>query len=530
MEEQVFSFKETLRVILRRPRILVALGLVGLLAGLALALAMPAYSSAKTLLLLPPQGAAYGGVAGPSAQTDVEIASSATVLEPAAKSVGLKLPYATLQKRVTITSVTGSIIQIVAKSSSPSQAIRLANAVGDQFIAYSNNQTSLYKTASQSALQQQLKNLNSEIANVSSEIKNTQTAMASLPASSKLYTSDQQLVTQLNAELGNDNTQLRSLTNEINQVNISAGTSASIGVTTLQQASTATPPAATRFVEDAGIGLGIGLLIGLIAAFAVGRRDRKLRERDAIADAAGAPVIASVSVPRATGSQALLSLLDHYDPSVPDKAALRRLLDELGVSARHHPDGSQSQNGSHKSREPIDVSVMVIAGDDKAVAAAAEVPAFAAKLGMPVALVVAGSTESTQQLSIACAARDPLDIGAPKPNLLTYASAPGKQPAGVQLAVTVEVIDPVTIDVADSQSDSFETDRPASLLVVSAGYAEREEIEVVALSAHHRGRPLVGVLVADPDPSDKSSGQAIAAGRVLPGARGQLTALRRASR
>jgi hypothetical protein len=259
-------------------------------------------------------------------------------------------------------------------------------------------------------------------------------------------------------------------------------------------------------------------------------------------------VLASLTADRRHKSEDLIGLLDHFEPSVIDKANLRRLIDELGVERRtirgetsssrngssaHHENGSSGhhENGSSVHHEGVGVHAIVLAGDDRAVAAAAELPAFAASLGLPVALVVVGSSSSTQQLAIACAARDPLAVDAPRPNLLTYATAPGKAPGGVALAVTLEVVDPVSLDVADIEPTPGLPGRlESALLVVSSGYAKREDLEVVALAAEHHGRPLVGVVVADPEPSDKTSGLQQPRRQIGPNGPRQLAALRSANR
>jgi hypothetical protein len=253
-------------------------------------------------------------------------------------------------------------------------------------------------------------------------------------------------------------------------------------------------------------------------------------------------VLASLTTVRGSKSEDLLQLLENFRPSVSNKANLRRLLDELGVhkiGARTElipsqngttgQNGSPVQNGS-SHHEAVDVSAFVLAGDDKAVVAITELPAFAASLGLPVALVVDGSNTSTEQLAIACAARDPLDLAAPRPNLLTYASAPTKAPEGVSLTVTVEVVDPATLDVSDDNINETPDRLQNALLVVSSGFATPEDLEVVALASEHHGRPLVGVVVADPERSDKTSGQQQP--RRVMGLHGprQLSALRSATR
>ena len=54
--------------------------------------------------------------------------------------------------------------------------------------------------------------------------------------------------------------------------------------------------AVVRLVVAGVLGALAGLLAGVVVALAVGRGDRRLRERDEIADAIGVPVLASVPV------------------------------------------------------------------------------------------------------------------------------------------------------------------------------------------------------------------------------------------
>ena len=53
---------------------------------------------------------------------------------------------------------------------------------------------------------------------------------------------------------------------------------------------------AVRLLITGGLGALLGALIGAIVVLAIGRNDRRLRERDEIADAIGVPVLASIPV------------------------------------------------------------------------------------------------------------------------------------------------------------------------------------------------------------------------------------------
>jgi capsular polysaccharide biosynthesis protein len=548
VDEQILSFKESLRVVLRYRRVAAVIALVGLLVGIAYGVSQPALASAKAEVLLPPSaGNSSSGLPTQGIATDVEIATTPGILNPAAKEAGVSLPYTTLVHRVTVTGITVTLLQIVAKSSSEGQAERLANDVATTFVNYASSQSSLIANAAVDGWTQQENLYQSELATQQGQLKKDEATLAAQPQGSQGQTDYTSVVASDTSLLYSTQEQIKNLKTEIALAGVS-GSSPSAGASIAQSATTATRPSVLRIPKLGIIGLLGGLLIGIVVAFGVGRKDRRLRQRDEIAHAAGAPVLASLTAVRRHKSEDLIGLLDHFEPSVIDKANLRRLIDELGVerqtsrgetstsrngSSTHHENGSSGhhENGSSVHHEGVGVHAIVLAGDDRAVAAAAELPAFAASLGLPVALVVVGSSSSTQQLAIACAARDPLAVDAPRPNLLTYATAPGKAPGGVALAVTLEVVDPVTLDVADIEPTPGLPGRlESALLVVSSGYAKREDLEVVALAAEHHGRPLVGVVVADPEPSDKTSG--LQQPRRLIGSNGprQLAALRSANR
>jgi capsular polysaccharide biosynthesis protein len=549
VDEQILSFKESLRVVLRYRRVAAVIALVGLLFGIAYGASQPALTSAKAEVLLPPSaGNSSSGLPTQGIATDVEIATTPAILNPAAKEAGVSLPYTTLVHRVTVTGVTVTLLQIVAKSSSAAQAERLANDVATTFVNYASNQSTLIASSAVDGWTAQETLYQNELAAQQGQLKKDEATLAAQPPGSSGQTEYTSVVASDTSLLDSTLEQIKNLKTEIALAGVS-GSSPSAGASIAQSATTAIPPSVLRIPKLGIIGLLGGLLVGIVVAFGVGRKDRRLRQRDEIAHAAGAPVLASLTAVRRHKSEDLIGLLDHFEPSVIDKANLRRLIDELGVERRpirgetsssrngsssaHHENGSSAhhENGSSVHHEGVGVHVIVLAGDDRAVAAAAELPAFAASLGLPVALVVVGSSSSTQQLAIACAARDPLAVDAPRPNLLTYATAPGKAPGGVTLAVTLEVVDPVTLDVADIEPTPGLPGRlESALLVVSSGYAKREDLEVVALAAEHHGRPLVGVVVADPDPSDKTSG--LQQPRRLIGSNGprQLAALRSANR
>jgi capsular polysaccharide biosynthesis protein len=509
VEEQALNLKESFRVVLRYRRAVAICAAAGLVLGVVAAAVLPSYSTAKSVILLPPSPVNSSGTPTRNIQDDVALALSPLILTPAAKAAHIDLPIQTLQKRLTVSAVSGTddVISIVAKGTSGAQAIVLANAVANQFLAYSASAASNLDVTTEQNLQVEVNELTSDISGLKTQVTNDTNVVRTTTDPQTHEAAQQALDSALSAE-NYESQNLQTLKTELGNIKQASGAQA-LDAEIIQKATAAQDPSKRTFLEFGGIGLVAGLLVGIVAAFVRGRKDRRLRRRDEIARAAGVAVLASVSASPKKTSEDLLGILEHFEPSVGDKAAMRRLMDELGVP-RHavHPPAGASQNGSSAPHQGVDLTAFVLAGDAKAITAAAELPAFAATLGMRVALVVGGDDPATRQLSVACAARDALDPGATRPNFLTYASSPGNPPEGVDFAVRIEVVNPVTVDVADWDSPKTTSDRISStVLILSSGYATPEEVEVIAIAAEHHGQPLVGVVVADPEPSDRTAGQ-----------------------
>jgi hypothetical protein len=261
-----------------------------------------------------------------------------------------------------------------------------------------------------------------------------------------------------------------------------------------------------RIPVIAAVGAVSGLLVGALIAFILGRRDRRLRRRDDISAAAGAPVMASLSAQRPKTEGDWLHLLENWQPSVPDRAHLHRLLDALGVR-----DSAPKLQLALRSAEPpdepgVDVTIIGLVGDRRALAAAPEVAAFAAGLGLPTAFAVHGDHESTEALRQACAARHQ-PPRTPKGNLLTYERPPELMPDNVALTVTFRLVSADPLDMMSYLDAGVTTSRPMiTLLAVSTRQAMANELDFVAATLGKHGLHLSGVLVVDPDPSDTTAG------------------------
>lgn len=271
----------------------------------------------------------------------------------------------------------------------------------------------------------------------------------------------------------------------------------------------ATPATGTslyvRMAETAGVGLVPGLLIGIIIALAIGRSDRRLRERDQIADSIGIPVLASVSAEHPRDAAGWARLLDRYEPRLVDAWHLRKALFQLGLIGMN--PGSSGGTGGSADDSGSTLAVLSLASDQRALALGPQLAAFAASLGIPTALVVGPqqSENVTATLHAACAAAPPLRSG----NLLVAVTDHDNIGllTGVALTVTVGVVDGESPKVADTMRAT------TTVLGVSAGAATAEQLARVATSAAVDDRDIAGILVADPDPADQTTGRMPQVGR-----------------
>jgi len=244
--------------------------------------------------------------------------------------------------------------------------------------------------------------------------------------------------------------------------------------------------------ELAGLGALAGVVLGLIVVVAIGRTERRLRERDEIAGAIGAPVLASVPVLHPSGTAAWARLLESYEPGVVHAWSLLRALRQVGV-----------RDGRRGGGAGVCLMVMSLSADRRALALGPQLAVYAASLGVPTTLLIGPQQvpDATAALSAACTT---VAAGSRKPGSLQIAV--GDYPeagwlSGGGLTVVVAVV--------DSRNPRLAAAMPATATVlgVSAGAATAEQLARVALSINGAGVDITGILVADPDPADRTTGR-----------------------
>jgi capsular polysaccharide biosynthesis protein len=259
----------------------------------------------------------------------------------------------------------------------------------------------------------------------------------------------------------------------------------------LDSASTAArTPLSSRLLLYGGLGALLCGLIGSIIALSIDRSDRKLWERDVIADSIGVPVLASVPVAHPSSAAGWRKLLEGYDPGVVHGWTLRKAL--------HHLDLIDVRGGRGAS-----LTVLSLSSDPGAVALGPQLAIFAASLGIPTALVIGPrkDTNATATLCAACTVMPVVSSGSGQLQITVGNDEDDGAPRAAALTIVVAVLD----DQASQVSRVMRT--TATVLGVSAGVATAEQLARVAVSAAGDGRDIAGIIVADPDSADHTTGR-----------------------
>jgi capsular polysaccharide biosynthesis protein len=408
---QELDVKKAWRAIRRQRWVVAAVAAVGMLGGLAFALANPPMHTATSLVVLPPPANNAENAPGTqSIDTQVFIANSEPVLKSAGQNLTPPLAPKLIRERVDVKAVTQDVIEIKARGTSAQQAMTLANAVAEVYLVF--------------------------------------------------VTTEQKLPGDLGKKTG---------------------------ARMLEEATTARGGNLLAHLGLFGLlGALTGALAGSVAILAAARGDRRLRLRDEIADAVGIPVLASVSSYRAKDVSDWADLLERYTPTAVDAWSLRRTLHRLGLDVKGGP--------------PVSLAVISFAEDDKALPLGPQLAAFATSIGIPTALVVDTHHESTNALPEGDPAPAVSQEDA-RHRLLGDGAQFGDPPSEVALDIQLIVVDRDAPQLAGALHTT------ATVVGLSAGAVTAEELARLAVAAAADDRAIDGLVVADPDPSDRTTGR-----------------------
>ncbi|MBO0892147.1 MAG: hypothetical protein J2P14_14605, partial [Acidothermales bacterium] len=253
-----------------------------------------------------------------------------------------------------------------------------------------------------------------------------------------------------------------------------------VGARVLQRATTARGGNMYLHLGFYGAAGALGAaVLGSLILLAVMRGDRRLRLRDDIAGAVGIPVLASVTTQRPGGASGWAQLLQNYRPNAVDAWAFRKMLRDLGLDARA---GGAS------------LTVVTLTDDVRALSVGPQLAAFATAIGIPAEVAVDTMHESVAALVA---------------GLRAAPSVPGRTDEAGRTELRVFVV------VADRHAPRLDGTlrSDATVVAVSAGRATAEELARVAVAVTNDRRVVDGIVVADPDEFDRTTGRAPHAGR-----------------
>jgi capsular polysaccharide biosynthesis protein len=488
--EQPLNLRASLREIRRRRLLIIVVAALCGIAGVAYGVFAPAKETAVALVLLPPPttpsnagnsgNTGNTGATGNSIDTNALIAKSTPVLAAAGAKMSPPLGASGVKKLVTVTPLSGQILQIQAQDRASTFAVKLANAVASSYVTYIGNLQGSTEQAAVTALQHESNLLTVQINDLQSQIDAVTSRVASEGSGSTAGQQDTNLLGSLRSEQNQVSLQLNRVTGQITNAQLESGST--VNTTRILQKATTQPASKDTLPIEAGI---IGILIGLLGstAFVLMRLQsgRRLRLRDEIARVAGAPVIASLESPRCITLFDWRAFLEER-PRATDEWALRHLL-------RTIPTGGGGR--------PEIVRVISFADDSPAMTTGPRLALQAAGSGTPTALIP----------------EDPMVPGGTSLAPLRAAFT-GAQPVGRELPITLglgEADDApfaliVSVVIFDGTSTVLPSSDAINLLSISPNFVTADELAKLALAAADSGIVLDGVIVVNPDPTDNTTG------------------------
>lgn len=246
-------------------------------------------------------------------------------------------------------------------------------------------------------------------------------------------------------------------------------------------------------IIDVMIGTISGGLIGGLIALTINRSDPRLRGRDEIANSVGIPVLASFPVAHPSDAVGWTRLLDDYQPGVRHALQLQKVLHHLATAAADADDGDNAGR--------LSVTIVSLSSDPGALALGPQLAAFAASQRIPTVLFIGPQQDpdATATLQIACSEAAPANHSG---LLRAIVSQDHKgMPPDIALTVVVVAVDGRSPRIPDTARTA------TTLLGVSSGAATAEQLARVAVSADAEGSEITGILVADPEPGDHTTGR-----------------------
>jgi capsular polysaccharide biosynthesis protein len=491
MSEQTVDLRSSLSILRRHRRVLAAAAVLGAAAGVVFVLLRPPMYTSSSLVLLPTAQDARGQALSRDPETEIRIAESEVVLRPAGASLVPRMPVRDLSKRVVVTAPSNDVLQIDGQARTPERAEAISAAVAKSEVGFVTGASASQRSAEQAAIAARQRELRLTLRSVRSEIAEANTRIAQLNPTSDGAQAEATALANLTAERAN-------LVLQIDYLEEQASRIAPRGRATIIQSASPgeRPELVAWFVICAltGAVAAVALTSVLLASF--GRRDRRLRLRDEIADAVGSPVVASLPSRKPRTAAGWIALLENYSPGTVDAWALRQALRHLVLfEAAARPRPVDLAGG--KLMHPRSITMLTLSDDLKALAMGPQIASYAASIGIRTRLVPAQGHETTAPLWAACAGLLPDD----EVRRGLVVGSPRDDERDIDLTLVLAVLDRSQPQLSDLPRTS------KTVLAVSCGSSTADDLARAAVTADDAGSRIVGVVVADPDTIDRTTGR-----------------------
>ncbi len=283
MANGLVSLGYLMGAIKRTARFWLALGIVGLLIGAAYDVKSPPAEKASASVLI-----TYGPDENPSSAVvdNQAIAESRSVAELAMHKLGLQESVGSFQKATTVTIVTDRVLQITMSAPTSAEAVSRANAVAAAFLQFRASEMEAAQNLLVNSLEQQVAQAKQTVASINSQISQVSAQPSSAQASE---------LKNLRAQLSQATQQLYIDEQTVQDTRASTGTAAAVTGSVMLDPAVALAHSKTKYlVIYGGIGLVIGLVLGLAIVVIRAIVSVRLRRRDDVSQALGAPVKLSV--------------------------------------------------------------------------------------------------------------------------------------------------------------------------------------------------------------------------------------------
>jgi capsular polysaccharide biosynthesis protein len=492
MSDQITDLRSTAAVLHRRRRVLAATAAVGLVLGTTYVMVQPPPLTSTTLVLLSvPTEAQTSSI---DVATQVRIVLSATVLGAAGETVEPALTARSVDKMVEVSAATDQLVEIDSTSAEASQAQAVSQAVADAYVAYVSATARSANSGALADLHTREETLQAQITALQDQITSTTRRQEEVEPDSEDGRREAQLLAGLQTEQADLSLQLDKVKDEI-ATSGPAESSGSAGASVIQPATAATGPSTVRrLLFWTPLGALFCTVLAAAVILATARRDPRVGLRDEIADAVGSPVLAAVQSRPQRSVAGWSTLLETYEATPVESWAFRQVLRGL-VPAERGQDRKGEPRGVGTVDHPQSITVVSLSGDGRGLAVGPQLAAFASSLGIATRLVTAQGHDRAATLWAACAAdRTP----PPRPGLYVGEVLDGE---AIDLTIILVVVDRRQPDLGEAPTTA------ATVLSVAAATATEQELARVAVAVDDAGRRIDGIVVADPDRTDRTSGR-----------------------